>query len=261
MGNSDQERMTKQTLIEKLRIIIDTEMEKPVEEIDDSLVAECADFLMDLEGKDRLSDDEIKCRVKEIPFKNPKIIKHRRTRKALLIAACIAALILISSAIAVASNYNVSSFSKNLGHILIKMAGGEKLEIGNRTIIKNHDLVWYASIDELLAQGSLHVLYPTVLPNNGIIADINLFDDELKNELTFITYDRKTGMSVEFGKALPSYVYEGNGIAERIGQFDCYTISCGTYYQSVFCHGGDLYTVYTPNYDDIKMIIENLKES
>ena len=63
MGNCGEGCLTKKSLIDKLTAIIDIEAKKPYELMDDALVAECADFLMELEEKDKLCDAEVEQRV------------------------------------------------------------------------------------------------------------------------------------------------------------------------------------------------------
>ena len=69
---------------DKLRAIIILESSKPYEEMDGVLVKECVDFLMELEGIERLTKEEIKNRVKNIPFKEKteKITNIRKKIKA-----------------------------------------------------------------------------------------------------------------------------------------------------------------------------------
>jgi len=61
--------MTKDELKNKLLSIILLENKKDYTEIDTDLIDECVSFLLELEGKERLTETEIKKKIEKIPFK------------------------------------------------------------------------------------------------------------------------------------------------------------------------------------------------
>ena len=69
MGNKQDMNALNQSLKDKLMAIILLETSKDYKDMDSDLVTECVDFLMELEGKERLTKAEIEQRVNEIPFK------------------------------------------------------------------------------------------------------------------------------------------------------------------------------------------------
>ena len=64
MRDERDETLAKQTLKDKLMVIILLETAKDYKEMDSDLGTECVDFLMELEGKERLTKKEIEQRVK-----------------------------------------------------------------------------------------------------------------------------------------------------------------------------------------------------
>ena len=45
---------------------MEIELEKPVEEMDDEVVAICADWIMEIEGREELSNEEVRSRLAAI---------------------------------------------------------------------------------------------------------------------------------------------------------------------------------------------------
>ena len=56
----------KETVLALLRAIIDYECSKPYREIDSEFVSKCVDYIYEIEGFRRLTQDEIKENVREI---------------------------------------------------------------------------------------------------------------------------------------------------------------------------------------------------
>lgn len=61
--------MNKEEIRNKLMSIVLVELEKEYKEIDSDLITECIDFITEIDGNEKLTDEEIKNRVKSIPFK------------------------------------------------------------------------------------------------------------------------------------------------------------------------------------------------
>ena len=53
-------------LIKRLSRVMEIELEKPVEEMDDEVVAICADWIMEIEGREELSNEEVRSRLAAI---------------------------------------------------------------------------------------------------------------------------------------------------------------------------------------------------
>ena len=53
-------------LIKRLTRVMEIELEKPVEEMDDEVVAICADWIMEIKGYEKLSNEEVRSRLAAI---------------------------------------------------------------------------------------------------------------------------------------------------------------------------------------------------
>ena len=100
MGNRQDFSAEKQSLKDKLMAIILLETSKDYKDMDSDLVTECVDFLMELEGKQKLTKAEIEQRVNEIPFKGKvtaigSYAKKRIRAKRLAVIAAILAVIVV----------------------------------------------------------------------------------------------------------------------------------------------------------------------
>lgn len=260
MGSINRDNLSRQALIEKLRLIIDTEINKPYEVMDDALVAECADFLMELEKKEKLSDEEIKRRVREIPSLSAQAVKRRRSRKSAIAAACFAAVLIVFGA-AAAAHFDGGSLVRLWAHKISEMLNGETLNYSGISIVKSDMNAKYDSVEEMLANESRDILYPTVLPNSASITAVYAVNDSTQKQLFYAADDTRITVAVDFGQPLPEYAAQGRCTAERIGALDCFIISEDSYCQGVFLYGEDLYTVTAASYDDLVLIIHNLKEN
>ena len=109
-----------QEFIKKLELLRDLEAEKPVEEMDVSLVKACVELILELRGETvNFTPEEVEEKVRKIPFVEEtttlntplKSVKGRSTkvksRKILLIAAIISILIAIFAVTSIAFDWNI----------------------------------------------------------------------------------------------------------------------------------------------------------
>ena len=115
-----------QEFIKKLELLRDLEAEKPVEEMDVSLIRACVELILELRGETvNFTPEEVEEKVRKIPFVEetttlntpPKSVKGRSTkvksRKILLIAAIISILIAIFAVSSIAFDWNIFDELKN----------------------------------------------------------------------------------------------------------------------------------------------------
>ena len=115
-----------QELIKKLELLRDIEAEKPIEEMDVSLLTTCVEFILELRGETEiLSPEEVEEKVRKIPFvdttslnTSPENVKSKTTkiksRKILLIAAITSLLITIFTFSSIAYNWDVFAEIKHI---------------------------------------------------------------------------------------------------------------------------------------------------
>lgn len=155
MGNRQDFSAEKQSLKDKLMAIILLETSKDYKEMDSDLVTECVDFLMELEGKQRLTKSEIEQRVNAIPFKGKVTAigsyakKKIRAKRLAVIAAILAVIIALFGIIAIASGDTVSEIFKQMGNSIHQLLEGGPKEYDDITLYKSDETKTYSSIEEL----------------------------------------------------------------------------------------------------------------
>lgn len=267
MGNKQDMNASKQTLKDKLMAIILLETSKPHKEMDSDLVRECVDFLMELEGKERLTKSEIEQRVKNIPFIATDNIYSRtkkqfRLKTLAIIAAVLAILLAVFTAIAVATSYNpVINLLKEMSHAIIELIDGESVDVNGVTINKHGESIEYASLEELLEKEEIDVLYPTWLPDNEEITSVWFIDDVHSDYYIFKCENSTYSINVTLNESIPDEE-KANLISKEINGLSIYCKynDMNNYFQADFEYDGMLYSISTYTEDDLFKIIENLKE-
>ena len=265
MGNRQDFSAEKQSLKDKLIAIILLETSKDYKEMDSDLVTECVDFLMELEGKQKLTKAEIEQRVNEIPFKGKVTAigsyakKKIRTKRLAVIAAILAFIIALLGIIAVGSGDTISEFYRKLTHSVMQKLENNPTTVDGVTFGKSDKTKMYSSIEELMESEKIEILYPTWLPQDekiiGVWYSVNL-DTE-----TYIFQSTNTlhSISVEFNKDL-SGISELDCIRKEIAGFSVYYKPYTQYIQANFVHKNNFYIVKSDTEDNLFKIIENLKE-
>lgn len=265
MRNEHDVNTAKQTLKDKLMVIILLETAKDYKEMDSDLVTECVDFLMELEGKERLTQKEIEQRVKDIPFKGgvTAISSHAkkkiRAKRLALIAAVLAVLITLFGIISVASGNTIDEIFRQIGNYLLEMSEGSSIEYNDITFIKPDKTEKYSSIKELAASEGMEVLYPTWLPDEEKIVEVwymNVDDSE-----RYVMYCDKAEYSIDvfINKDLSEKTKSNCLMKEVAGRLVYYEESL-QFVQANFVYKNNCYNIHADTEDNLFRIIENLKE-
>ena len=255
----------KQTLKDKLMVIILLETAKDYKEMDSDLVTECVDFLMELEGKERLTKKEIEQRVKEIPFKgkvtalNSYAKRKIRAKRLAIIAAVLAVLIALFGIISVASGNTFSEMFRKMGESLYELLDGETMEHDNITFIKPNETKEYSSIEELVKDEGIEILYPTWLPENEKIVKVWYLDENGSMGYVLQCNKPKHNISIEVNRDLAQDV-KMDCIKKEVLGYSVYYIETTEYVQANFEHKKNVYIVKSDTKDNLFRIIENLKE-
>ncbi len=239
------------------------EVNKPYDELVDNLVNECVDFLMELEGNEnRLAKEEIQKNINDITIieepANTNPTKGRRVfKRTLLVAACLAILLLIMTVAAASFETDIVSILKKWGSTITQMAAGDKCDVGGNTIIKPEHSASYNTIEEFLSAEGVHILYPTYLPDGAEIQRIEYLEYGEIKEVVFV--QKNVGISVEV-KLNGKLTAEEQKSTRLIANYSCHVIEDTTFVQAKFIYQGNVYLVMTDSYDETVKIIENLKE-
>lgn len=265
MGNEHDMNASKQTLKDKLMAIILLETSKDYKEMDSDLVTECVDFLMELEGKQKLTKADIEQRVNEIPFKGKVTAissytkKKIRAKRLAVIAAILAVILALFGIIAVASGDTVSEFFRQITYSVFKNLDNSPIDQNNITIYKPDGTKTYSSIEELVESEKIDVLYPTWLPENEKIIKIWCLTEGETERYLLQCNKSEHNISIDINAVLSEEI-KSDCIEKEIGVYKVYYEETMQYMQANFFYEDKVYIVKSDTQDNLFRIIENLKE-
>lgn len=265
MGNRQDMSASKQSLKDKLMAIILLETSKDYKEMDSDLVTECVDFLMELEGKEKLTKKEIEQRVNEIPFKGKVMAissytkKRLRAKRLAIIAAVLAVIVALFGIIAIASGDFFDNFLRNMGNSIHEWLESGPREHGNITLYKSNETKTYSSIEELADSEKIEILYPSWLPENEKIISVwHLVEGESERYL-LQSENPNHSISIILNSDLSDEL-RSNSSKEEIASLSVYYKKYTQYIQANFIYRSNRYIVKSDTEDNLFRIIENLKE-
>ena len=265
MGNRQDFSAEKQSLKDKLMAIILLETSKDYKEMDSDLVTECVDFLMELEGKQKLTKAEIKQRVNAIPFKGKVTAigsyakKKMRAKRLAVIAAVLAVIVALFGIIAIASGDFFDNFLRNMGNSFHEWIENGPKEYGDITFYKSDVTKTYSSIEEFAESEGIEILYPSWLPENEKIIGIWYFDEDELEEYTLQCNVPSHSIQIKVNCELTETL-KLNCTEKEISGFLVYYKKYPKYIQANFVYKNNSYAVKSDTEDNLFGIIENLKE-
>lgn len=262
------ENINNEELIEKLRAVIYAESSKPASEMDADLVAECVDYLMELENGRRLTEEEIDCEIEKIIAETQKPGKTHPRFKALLFAACIAMLVLSVNIFAMARGTDAISLLRDFGDKVIEMFDGEKIVVDDTETVKLGDVVSYASVEDFLQEENLSVLYPTLLPNGAKVTGVSLTAsfvngtyNAVYKDVIYTTDKPSINITVWTNpNCTKGFLSDPNAEIKTINGYECHIIKLETGVQCFLIHNNNVYVVRALTCEDAELIINNLRE-
>ena len=267
MGKKNDFSAERQSLKDKLMAIILLETAKDHKEMDSDLVTECVDFLMELEGKERLTKAEIEERVSKIPFKgkvtaiNSYAKKKIRAKRIAIIAAVLAVLLAICSIVAISFTNSednlINRFANYIGEI---MNGGDHENFDNIELIKPNESKTFSSVEELVRNEKISLLFPTWLPGESKITKCCYYSEESIGEYYLLCCDDSTySIFIDIDKSVSKEI-STNNLPKIVGKHSVYIINDGISIQGMFEYNGNRYSVISDTEENLLKIIENLKE-
>lgn len=265
MGNRHDMSAEKQSLKDKLMAIILLETSKDYKEMDSDLVTECVDFLMELEGKERLTKKEIEQRVNAIPFKGKVTAigsyakKKIMAKRLVVIAAVLAFIFALFTIFTFATGNSAIDLLRQMGHAIVEMFSGETVDVGGVTIYDPYKTKEYDSIESLLTEENIDILYPTWLPENEEIVSVTyLIDAQVENYILQCN-DVKYNISIYSNRNISNKT-KNSCIEGEAGNFRFYYFVEGATAQATFEHNNMLYSIKSDTKDNLFKTIENLRE-
>ena len=264
-----------QEFIKKLELLRDLEAEKPVEEMDVSLVMACVELILELRGETvNFTPEEVEEKVRKIPFVEetttlntpPKSVKGRSTkvksRKILLIAAIISILIAIFAVTSIAFDWNIFDELKSRFGTVADVPVNEEVDVDGVTVVIRGKNQKYTSVEEFCEKQGFRVLYPQKLPESIVLKKVVLQQINSKNKLAFIFDNTNFTFHITFDNNISDEVKEVSTEVLEINELKCYFIDMIdiSATQIYFEYNGDLYYLSYNDKQDLIEIIENLKE-
>ncbi|MBQ7335573.1 MAG: hypothetical protein IJW92_03765 [Clostridia bacterium] len=181
--NLDMKDASREQKIAWLCQIIKNEVEKPEDQRDLDLIAECSEYLEELSDEEsEPSPEQIEKALQETKqkYSTPQITKPTVRKKTkpfikLTIAATVAILVLLSSLTVAAKVTGCGNawemVIENIQKIL-NMEVGDSYNENGITLIKGDENITYDSVQTLLSSEGYNILYPDNLPNDIRITKI-----------------------------------------------------------------------------------------
>lgn len=266
----------KQEFIKKLELLRDLETEKPVEEMDVSLVKACVELILELRGETvHFTPEEVEEKVRKIPFVEetatlntpPQSVKGRSTKvkshKILLIAAIISILVAIFTISSIAFDWNIFDELKNRFGTVFNVPVNEEVNVNGVTVISNGESIFYNDIEEALDSENTNILYPTKLPENTFLNRISFYKESGKNKISLVFDDENLIYSVILNETISDDIKSVSDEIIRINSLDCYITEKKdmNIIQIYFAYNNNLYMLIYTEKQGLIEIIENLKES
>ena len=264
-----------QEFIKKLELLRDLEAEKPVEEMDVSLVKACVELILELRGETvNFTPEEVEEKVRKIPFVEetttlntpPQSVKGRSTkvksRKILLIAAIISILIAIFAVSSIAFDWNIFDELKERFGTVFSTPVNQEINVDGVSVFRYGEDKDYKSLEEALKNENLYVLYPEKLPRSIIIKEITVFQENLKDKVHFKFNDLELSFCITYNTSILDEQKQVSTETLIINDLECYIIDMAdvNLTQIYFEYNKNLYLLSYNNKQDLIEIIENLKE-
>lgn len=257
---------SEEKLIEVLLFIRHKELKKPFDKMDHDLITACTELLLDLQNIEvTLSPEEIKERVKNIPFIetiDTKAVKSKRKtnkKRILLIAAIISILIAVLSIASIGSEWNMFDILiDKFGRVSGAPSGVEFYENGVSYRVNGPGKI-YASIDELIENEKPDIILPEDFPDTLTLNNILLGKDG-DYETINLLFEEGLSYTVYKKAPIPKRVVD-NFSPTIIGNTDVYIIDLSDVnsYQVYFAYNNDYYYIVHSDKQQVLEIIENLE--
>ena len=264
-----------QEFIKKLELLRDLEAEKPVEEMDVSLVKACVELILELRGETvNFTPEEVEEKVRKIPFVEetttlntpPQSVKGRSTkvksRKILLIAAIISILIAIFAVTSIAFDWNIFDELKERFGTVFNVPVNEEVDVDGVTVIMHGKSSFYNDLETASRNENIYVLYPQKLPEGAILNRLSFYEENDKNKISFAFSDENLMYSVTLNQSLSSDIKSVANEVLNVNKIDFYIVDMPDIksIQIHFEYKDNVYETRYTNRQELIEIIKNLKE-
>ena len=243
-------------LYRKLMCAMETELAQPVEQMDDEVVALCADCLTELDGKTALPFEEVRRRLRTIGlYRVPPLQKKRRLRR-ILIAAVIAILLMLLSMATFGTDTLNDFWRKQYKDMEI----GESTIVDGDVVAKEAAMREYDSFEAFRKAEQLDLLFPTQLPGQLTLKEIDVSDVAGVTTVAYVTNDPRFSYVIRIHADL-SFLETDLNLREEINGLDCRLFNEQDVWQINFAFEDNLYSVVAPTYEDARFIVAYVQKS
>lgn len=182
------------------------------------------------------------------------VSKKRFVLKRIAIVAA-AVVILIASTVSVAAAFGVNIFEYI--NEIVRQPKGTQIDIDGFTFYSSGDVKKYSSIEQLIDDEDLDIMYPTKWPEGISIKDVSVMQTSGAGKTVYIlTSEENVGVRVDLsGIGVPNAQTENiqvNGLTYYIQRGNFVSISC--------FNNNKIYYIKAKTLDDAILIAENMKE-
>lgn len=174
-------------------------------------------------------------------------------KRTALVAAAVLILMTSTAAIAGALGFDIYKYISEI----VREPEGTEINVDEFTFYHNGEVKQYASVEEMIENENLDIMYPARLPDGVRINKIYLTTEINGNRIIqIITNDVNVNYNIEFSNApIESYsqeIIEYQGIEFHIKHEEPYSAS--------FLYKNNKYCISATTKEDLILIIENLRE-
>lgn len=174
-------------------------------------------------------------------------------RRFAIVAAAIITIFATTTLVAAAFGVNIFEYIKEAA----RKPQSEAIVADGLTFYRNKETTKYSSIEQMIDEEELDIMYPTVLPDGITIENIRyIVEADGKETVRFFTNDTNTNVKIVLSSE-PT-IGERTEVLETDGK--TYFIQRGDQILVAFVRDNNTYYIAAKTVDDAFLIIENMKE-
>lgn len=228
-----------------------------IDEGDTDFISECSEVITERKP-DIMSHEDFMSTIHDTFEKHVTIIPKRLgLKKALIIAAAVATLIIGGTVVASALGFNLFDY---IGKTVMSHDGA-KFDEGDYTFFNPGEVRKYATIEEAVEKEKLNIMYPASFPEGIKVKSVDVRASHRGDKwICIITSDDSVQISIETG------VVFADGIVETEGLYMYGDVGYNIHRPTEYNHGAIAYTdncqyvIQANEYEDLIYIIENMEE-
>ena len=236
---------------------------------DMDIIRQCSEILDERNKSDRLNEDEISTIINKAKTEHvsvvdadnacPSVVAPQRKirlifKRIAIVAAAILVIMTTTVAIATAFGVDITRYLKSI----MREPDGAVIHVDGMSIYNVKNPTIYKSVQEMLEAEKIDIMYPTVFPEGVTFKNICVGEHANGDQyIDFRVNDVWVGLSIELDApkftASNPITYEHNGITYYIDK------SKNGWYATCY-YNNDQYLIQAYSYDDLILIIDNMKE-